>query len=259
METLPILVLGYGVLLLYMSALFLCGYVAKNNGVADVGYGMAFLVFLGTLLSYMTPVTGYHALVAALPFVWGTRLAWRIFFKNLGKPEDFRYRAWRDAWGRSFLVRSFFQIYMLQGTIVFFIALPVVLALLYPALHTVAPLVIVGIGVWFVGFMIEASADAQLDHFLKHRPEGERIMTRGLWHYSRHPNYFGESLMWWGIAIAASGLTSLWYIGFISPVLITALLLFISGVPMLERRFAGDPEWEAYKAKTSVFFLWPPK
>lgn len=242
---------------LYMSLLFIISLLRRDNGTADIGYGIGVMVVVFAAL-LQTPVSGVAAILCVLPFIWATRLALRIFRKNYGKSEDFRYKAWRDAWGKWFVVRSYFQIYMLQGLVIFLVALPILLAVVAPK-APVMWLVVSGLMLWLLGFFFEAVGDFQLDKFIKDPVNKGRIMTEGLWKYSRHPNYFGESCMWWGIAIAASGLTMYPLLGFVSPILITYLLLFISGVPMLEKRWAGNQEWEEYKAKTSVFIPLPPK
>ncbi len=244
------------VLWLYMSFLFVVALVRRDNGTADIGYGIGVMVVIFAAL-LQTAVSGLATILCALPFLWGTRLATRIFRKNYGKPEDFRYKAWRDAWGKWFVVRSYLQIYMLQGLVIFCVALPVLLIIGAPKIPNLL-FVTAGITLWLIGFFFEAIGDYQLDRFLKDPANKGKIMARGLWRYSRHPNYFGESSMWWGIAIAASGLTAYPLLGFVSPILITYLLLFVSGVPMLEKRWAGNPEWEEYKAKTSVFVPLPP-
>ncbi len=251
------LVLPVIALWLYMSLLFVISIVRRDNGTADIGYGLGFLVVIAAAISEnsFTPIT---LTLCALPFIWGIRLAVRIFRKNYGKAEDFRYKAWREAWGKWFVVRSYFQIYLLQGLVIALVALPVLLAVLAPN-PPFLPVVGFGILVWALGFFFEAVGDFQLDRFLKDPASKGHIMTRGLWRYSRHPNYFGESVMWWGIAIAASGLTAYPLIGFLSPFLITYLLLFVSGVPLLEKRWTGNPEWEAYKERTSGFIPLPPK
>lgn len=246
-------------LLAYMSALFVVSLIRKDNGTADIGYGIAFMVAIAAALAAAQP----HPLVsvlAALPFIWGARLSFRIYRRNRGKPEDFRYRAWRESWGRWFVLRSFLQVYLLQGAVVFVVSLPVLLALAYPHAPSV-PVFAVGIALWAVGFFFEVVGDAQLDAFLA-RKDRPRIMQEGLWRYTRHPNYFGESLMWWGIALSASASVAsalLAIVCFASPLLITYLLLFVSGVPLLEARFKGDPAWEDYAARTSVFFPLPPR
>lgn len=246
-------------LFLYMTGLFLLGLILKNNGVADIGYGVGFIVLTAVALYLTIESDPYVIAMAALVFLWGARLAVRIFLKNRGKPEDFRYKAWRDAWGVFFIPRSFLQIYMLQGAIIFIVALPMTLSAVFPAVeHHLWP-VYAGILLWIAGFLFESIADFQLDHFIHNPANRGRIMTLGLWRYSRHPNYFGESLMWWALALIASGLSSQPFLVFISPILITFLLLFVSGVPMLEKRWKGNREWEAYARQTSVFVPLPPR
>lgn len=242
-----------------MSALFFVALWRKNNGIADIGYGGGFLVVTSVVILLTAPLSIPMTIFGALPFVWGIRLITRIYRKNKNKPEDFRYKAWRDAWGSSFVVRSFFQIYMLQGLIIFIVALPIVLALVYgnTILHT--PLFIAGLLLWLVGFFFESVGDYQLDRFITNPQNKGKIMMSGLWKYTRHPNYFGESMMWFGICSIAISFTPVALFGIVSPLLITYLLLKVSGVPMLERRFEGNTEWEAYKAKTSVFIPTIPK
>ena len=246
-------------LLLYMCTLFLIALQRKNNGIADIGYGIAFVITIATALVAARPTVSACAL-AILPFLWGVRLATRIYFKNHGKPEDFRYQAWREQWGKSFIVRSFFQIYLLQGAIAFIISLPVLFAIAYPAAHVMRPLFHIGIIIWIIGFFFESVGDYQLDRFIRNPANKGRIMTAGLWSYSRHPNYFGESSMWFGIAIAAAAISASPFsiLGFISPIMITFLLLKVSGVPLLEKHWVGNAEWEAYAKRTSVFFPLPP-
>lgn len=253
------LLVALGTLFLYACFLFALSLKVKNNGIADVGYGAAFIVVVttGVLLEGFANIP--VVLLVALTCIWGVRLARRIHEKNKGKPEDFRYKAWRDSWGKFFVVRSFFQIYLLQGFIAFVVTLPVSLSIIFPKSDISWPLVLMGAFFWLVGFVHEVVADAQLDAFLKNPERKGAIMRSGLWKFSRHPNYFGESLMWWSIATIALGVSAYPILGFVSPILITFLLLFVSGVPMLEKRWAGNPEWEAYKAKTSVFIPLPPK
>lgn len=240
----------------YMSLLFVISLLRQDNGTADIGYGLGCVVAVSCAAFMEKPQ--WHVLVlCGLVWIWGVRLATRIYRKNKGKPEDFRYKAWRDAWEKNFVVRSFFQIYLLQGVVIYMVALPVILAIVFPKPENLSILTI-GVSLWIIGFLFEALGDYQLDRFIKDPANKGKILTSGLWRYSRHPNYFGESVMWWGIAIAACGVSSLWIVGFLSPVLITYLLLFVSGVPMLEKRWQQNAEWQEYKRKTSVFVPLPP-
>jgi steroid 5-alpha reductase family enzyme len=250
---------GFAALLFFMSALFVVSLIRRDNGTADIGYGIAYIVLVATVALTAHSVSGYALLLCGLAAVWALRLAVRIGRKNIGKPEDFRYKQWRDSWGETFVVRSFLQVYVLQGLVVFGVALPLTLSLAYPSEGVSIPLFAFGVLLWCAGFFFEAVGDYQLDQFIKKPGNKGKIMTEGLWRYSRHPNYFGESTMWWGLAIAASSLTTLPALVFFSPLLITYLLLFVSGIPMLEKRWEGNAEWEAYKARTSAFIPLLPK
>lgn len=254
-----------GALFAYMCVAFIVSLVRKDNGVADIAYGWGFaLVAWVTFLLGTQSVLGF--VLSAIATVWAARLSIRIYLRNHGKPEDFRYKKWREEWGSTFVLRSFLQVYLLQGLVIFLVSLPVALTNLYAGSVTSEFVALAGAGIfmWLVGFYFEAVGDYQLARFLG-KPENKgKVMDQGLWRYTRHPNYFGESLMWWGIAVASSAAilsahAGLALMSFVSPLLITFLLLKVSGVPMLEARFAGNPEWEAYKSRTSVFIPMFPK
>ncbi len=256
-------------LFVYMCGAFAVSLLRKDNGTADIAYGWGFV-----LVAWITFVLGAHqplygALVSVLATLWAARLSIRIYMRSRGKPEDFRYKAWRDAWGNSFVVRSFFQVYMLQGLMIYLIVLPVSLVNTYGdaiAFGTKADvLASIGFALWLLGFFFESVGDWQLAKFMRNPENKGKIMDRGLWRYTRHPNYFGESTMWWGIAVIAGSTLSagghhvLAGLAFVGPIVITYLLLKVSGVPMLEAHFTGNPAWEAYKQKTSVFIPQPPR
>lgn len=248
------------VLSAYMCGAFLASLVLKNNGIADIAYGGGFL-----LLTWISHISGLHAvggfILTGMVTMWSARLVYRIFRKNFNKSEDFRYKQWRDAWGKSFIIRSFFQIYVLQGTIIAIIVSPVLETNLFSTTLSFTGFQLIGVFLWLFGFLFEAIGDMQLDRYIKNSANKGTIMMSGLWKYTRHPNYFGESVMWWAISFIAFGaLNNIWglyaSIVFVSPVLITFLLLKVSGVPMLEERWKGNPLWEAYAAKTNVLIPW---
>jgi steroid 5-alpha reductase family enzyme len=258
------LLLALVALLVYMTVIFVIALVNKNNGIADVAYGWGFVVVaLFTLLVGHLTFVGILATILAT--IWAARLSIRIYLRNNGKPEDFRYKSMREKWGKSVAINSFFQIYMLQGLIIFIVSLPVSLLNVYGTAPWFPLIAILGVILWLKGFFFESVGDYQLAKFMSDPKNKGKIMDKGLWHYTRHPNYYGESLMWWGLALVAFG--TLIYTGnlflafapFIGPIVITFLLLKVSGVPLLEAHFAGKPEWEAYKVKTSVFIPWFPK
>ena len=137
--------------------------------------------------------------------IWGLRLAWHIYARHRGKPEDFRYMAWRREWGKWFYVRSYVQVYLLQGALLFLVALPVLMINRQPAI-ALSLVSGVGVGVWLFGFLFEAAADAQLARFTRDPNNRGKILQTGLWRYTRHPNYFGEVVQWWGIWFLAIGI-----------------------------------------------------
>lgn len=239
---------------LYMTAWFLYAMRIKNNSVADIAWGVGFiLVALETLIS-----TGLYLpqqlLATTLVLVWGTRLSTHIAMRNWGKPEDPRYAQWRREWGNYVMIRSFLQVFMLQGTLLLLIATPIIL-INTSTVGTLSFYTIVGTLIWITGFAFEAIADYQLRKFLLMPKNRCHLMKSGLWRYSRHPNYFGETLMWWGIFVIALSVPWGWA-AIISPLTITYLLLYVSGVPLAEKSMRDNPEFQQYMRETSVFFPW---
>ncbi len=243
-------------LFVYMSAWFCISLRLKRNDVADIAWGLGF-VFLSWAGYVMSAWSTRSLIVNALVSVWGVRLALHIFRRNRGKPEDRRYAKWREEWGRWVTVRSYLQVFLLQGIFLFLIASPVLI------IHgsDPAPLGMVdglGILVWLIGFAFESIGDAQLTRFVQNPANKGKIIRTGLWRYSRHPNYFGEVTQWWGIFVLALAVPN-GIISVIGPLTITVLILFVSGVPLLEQRYASRPDFEAYKRETSMFVPLPPR
>ena len=244
-------------ILIFMTAVFVLAQVLKNNGVVDIAWGLGFIVVTAALFNREPVLYPAKALVTALVLVWGLRLSFHIFSRNRGKPEDFRYAKMRKDWGRAVAVKSFFFIFMLQGLLMLIVSLPITVVFSSPA-RPLGALEVVGALVFAAGFVFEAVGDRQLAAHIRNPANKGRLMTRGLWSTTRHPNYFGEAALWWGIGLiafpsAAGG------VALLGPLMITLLLVFVSGVPLLERKYAGRPDWEAYKARTSMFVPWFPK
>lgn len=243
---------------IYFSILFIIATLIKNNSIVDVGWGVGFVAiawyYLLTANSFYLP----QVVLTLLVTLWGGRLALHIFKRNHNKAEDFRYAAWRKAWGKWVVPRAFFQVFMLQGVFMFVVALPIIL--LGESGNTAFSwfIVIIGIMAWLKGFIFETVSDYQLSVFVKNSKNRGKIITTGLWKYSRHPNYFGEAVIWWGIfLVAVGGGASPW--SAIGPVTITLLLRFVSGVPLLEKSMKKKAGFEAYAAKTPIFIPWLPK
>jgi len=251
------------VLTLFLSGVVVIALIRQNNGIMDIAYGSAFVLIAWSLF-FLWPVwTERQLIVLGCVTVWGIRLTTRIFLKNWGKAEDFRYHAWREVWTKQgmlyFFFRSLGQIYLLQGVIILIISMPVLIV--FSSRDAILPLEWynwAGVGIWCIGFFFEVVGDWQLDRFIRNPLNKGQIMTMGLWKYTRHPNYFGEATMWWGLFMVVLGLPYA-ALAVASPLLITFLLTKVSGIPMLEKHFAGRPDWETYKAKTSTFFPRLPK
>jgi steroid 5-alpha reductase family enzyme len=244
-------------IVLFVCSLFVLSIIIKRNDIADIAWGTG--IFLVALVSYLNSSASVVAtILVVLAGLWGIRLTLRILLRNIKKSEDYRYKAWRDSWGKWFYLRSFFQVYLLQGTLMVVVGYSFVYFTAYGADLSVSFWTILGVLVWLIGYFFEVVGDYQLDQFIKNPENKGQIMNSGLWRYSRHPNYFGEVTMWWGIWLIVAPV-SLSYLALISPLTITFLILMVSGVPMLEKKFAGDPAFEQYKKETSVFFPLPPK
>lgn len=248
------LVLGL-ILWVYMTVWFIISVIKIRNDVADIAWGIGFVLM--AWLSFLISEFSFKALlVNSLVTIWGLRLALHISHRNMNKPEDSRYQEWRKTW-KNFYVRSYFQVFILQGVFLFMISLPVIFVN-YAASYTIGVLELVGLIIWIIGFYFEATGDRQLKEFISNPANKGRLMDRGLWQYSRHPNYFGEVTQWWGIFVIALSIPgSLFTI--VGPLTITTLILLVSGIPLLEKKYAGRPDFEKYKKRTSIFFPLPPK
>lgn len=242
-------------LLGYMTFWFIVSVFKKRNDVADIAWGLGF-VLLAWFSFFISGFSFKALLVNGLVTVWGLRLARHIYNRNKNKSEDSRYLEWRKTW-KNFYLRSFLQVFLLQGIFLFLISLPVVFVN-HSLSNNLGVLEIVGLLVWGVGFYFETTGDRQLKEFISNPANKGKLMDKGLWQYSRHPNYFGEVTQWWGIFIIALSMSGSFFT-IIGPLTITILILFISGVPLLEKKYAGRPDFEEYKKRTSVFIPLPPK
>jgi steroid 5-alpha reductase family enzyme len=243
--------------LVYMTAWFLAAQLKGRNDIADIAWGVGFIVAAGVslLAAGLYPPRGL--LVSALVLIWGVRLAVHIHARNRGRGEDRRYRQWREEWGRWFVLRSFLQVFILQGVLLVAVAVPVI-----HANGSVSPplglLDLLGVLVWLTGFGFETVGDWQLLKFLRDPANKGQLMTAGLWRYTRHPNYFGEVTLWWGVWLIVLSVPGGW-LTVIGPLTITGLILKVSGIPMLEKGYEGRADFAAYQRRTSAFFPRPPR
>lgn len=241
----------------YMTLLFILAIRLKRNDIVDIAWGMGFVLISGL---YLVLVPSFHwrrILISFLILLWAMRLAIYLYLRNRNKTEDFRYAQWRKDWGKNWLWRSYLQVFILQGFFMLSIAYPVFLWLEVRREHF-GIWDLLGIVIWLMGFFFETVGDAQMRKFKQNPANKGKIMNRGLWRYTRHPNYFGESSMWWAIFLLSLGFTNgIWAI--FSPLIITTLLVRVSGVPLLEKKYEGNQEYQDYIRNTSSFIPFFPK
>lgn len=244
------------IIFVYATVWFAIAVYKKRNDVADIAWGLGYIITCCYLfIAY--PASSVLLLLYALVFVWGLRLSLHIYARNKNKSEDFRYKNWREEWGNFFYLRSYLQVFLLQGIFLLIIISPVIHVAVAESLQWNV-FTWLGLCCWIIGFYFQALADWQLSVFKSTQKNKGLIIQTGLWKYSRHPNYFGEILMWWGIFIVTIPFSNSFYF-IVSPLTITFLLAFVSGVPMLEKKYKGDPAFEDYKKRTSVLIPMPPR
>lgn len=242
-----------------VSAVWVLSLGLRDSSIVDVFWGTGF-VAIGWFTAAATAggLEPRAGLMAALVTVWGLRLSLHILRRNWGRGEDFRYRAWRDAAGSAWWWRSYFKVFLLQGVLMWLVAAPVVAVMSRSGQPQLGWLDMLAVTVWTVGLVFEAAGDWQLARFKANPANRGRVMTSGVWRYTRHPNYFGDAAVWWGhyLLAAASGA---WLLVF-SPILMTWLLVRVSGVAMLETTLRETkPGYREYVASTSAFVPWPPR
>lgn len=240
----------------YMTAWFVVARMSGRTDVVDVAWGLGFVYV--SLVAWLIQGRPGGVPLATLIFVavWGARLAWHIGSRNFAKTEDdHRYQQFRTKWAGKYWQTTYVRIFLLQGVLLLIVCSSAVASIL-PSAEPVRWLLITGYLLWGFGIGFESVADWQLSRFVRRKKPGE-IMQAGLWRYSRHPNYFGEVTVWWGAAVVAIAVGQWW--GIVGALLITVLITKVSGVPPLEKHYAGNPEFQKYKRRTSVLIPLPPR
>lgn len=240
-------------LLVYFVLWFIISKVKNKYSLVDIAWGLGFVVVAWTGFLVTGNLQFQTGVILLFVTIWGLRLFLHLAKRNWNSPEDYRYVNMRKRWGTKWVnLKAFLNVFALQGVLLFIIALPITQRFSVED-KTVHWWQILGIFVWLIGFFFETIGDLQLDQFKKNPQHKGKLLTTGLWSLTRHPNYFGEATCWWGIfLLALTGLNNSWLI--ISPLVITLLLLFVSGVPLLEKKYKDRPDFQAYAAKTAKFF-----
>jgi steroid 5-alpha reductase family enzyme len=255
--TTELFLLSAKVIFVFMNVMFIIAQIKKDNSIVDIGWGLGFLcVTIGLVLA-----TGFQSIVhlvfLAMISLWSLRLAGYILKRNHGTGEDYRYAAWRKEWGKHVVWRAYLQVFMLQGVIMWIVLSPSYAMFSNPETQF-GPLNVIGLVLWAVGFYFEAVGDAQMMRFKAEETNKGKVMNQGLWKFSRHPNYFGEALLWWGFGVYSFTL-EMWWLSLLGPVVITFFLLKVSGVALLERKYDGNPKYKEYQRTTNAFLPWFPK
>jgi len=250
---------GLLLIVLFFTAVWLLSVVLKNASIVDIFWGVGY-VLSGVFYSMVTPgFSTREIIVVVLTTIWGLRLSTHIFLRNMGKPEDYRYQEFRRNYGeKRYWWFSYFQVFLLQGTLVWLISAPLLAVSYYASGNSFGFLDVLGILVWLIGFTFEAGGDWQLARFKANPANKGKLLTTGFWKFTRHPNYFGDAAVWWGFAVFSVAAGCFWPV--LSSLLMTWLIIRVSGVAMLERTMKNTkPGFEEYVKKTSAFIPWVPK
>jgi steroid 5-alpha reductase family enzyme len=244
------LILGVGV------AAWAVSVAIRNVAFVDSLWSLFFLIAAVSFAAAAWPLSARGLLVTVLVTVWALRLSIYITARNWGEPEDHRYQKIRANNEPGFAFKSLYIVFGLQGVLAWFIAMPLLPAIMNPG--DIGPIETVAAALWLLGFVFEAGGDYQLARFKSDPSNKGRVLNSGLWRYTRHPNYFGDFCMWWAFYLFAVAAGGWWTV--LSPVLMSLLLLKVSGVALLEKTITERrPEYAEYIRRTNAFFPGVPK
>ncbi|HEX6231083.1 MAG TPA: DUF1295 domain-containing protein [Actinomycetota bacterium] len=243
----------------FMSLVWVVSLLARQASIVDIVWSLCFVVAAAVALLFGGGAFPRRLLMMVLVSVWGARLSIHILARNWGKGEDYRYATWRERYGPGYWWISLFQVFWLQGLLAVAVSLPIQAAGAGRTPASLAALDGLGAALWLLGFAFETIGDAQLARFKADPANRGKVMDRGLWRYTRHPNYFGDAVVWWGLGLI--GLAAPWgWAALVGPAVMTFVLVRVSGVAMLERTIAERrPGYADYVRRTSAFVPLPPK
>jgi steroid 5-alpha reductase family enzyme len=244
------------IILVFVTLLWLWSIIIKNVGIVDLFWGFGFVVVNAFYIFMSGELSARKIIVLVLVTVWGLRLSIYLAWRNIGKGEDFRYKEFRRKYGpERYWWFSFFQTFLLQGALIMIVSLPLLGVNVSTRSKAFNLLDYLGILVWMIGFTFEAGGDFQLSRFKKNSKNKGKVLNTGFWKYTRHPNYFGDSAVWWAYALFSIAAGSYWQI--IGSIIMTMLIIKVSGVTLLEKTLNNTkPEYREYIQKTSSFLPW---
>jgi len=242
-----------------VTILWIWSVIIKNVSIVDIFWGIGFVIVNAFYVFSSGELNPRKILVLTLVTIWGLRLAIYLAIRNSGKGEDFRYREFRSKYGHErYWWISYFQTFLLQGFLMVIVSLPLLGISGSARSGNLNFLDYLGIFIWLTGFIFEAGGDFQLSRFRRDPKNKGKVLNTGFWRYTRHPNYFGDSAVWWAYALFSLAAGSYWQI--VGSVVMTLLIIRISGVALLEKSLTGSkPQYREYILKTSAFFPWFPK
>ncbi len=242
-----------------MIATWLVSLPIRNASIVDIVWGLGFVIVAWTAFLVADGADPRRWLLTALTTVWGLRLSIYLAMRNLGKEEDYRYQEMRRRHGDRFGLVSLGIVFGLQGALMWVVSLPVQAGQVPTTPPRLTWVDYVGAGVWLVGLVFESVGDWQLARFKADPANKGKVMDRGLWRYTRHPNYFGDFMVWWGLYVIALATGVAWWT-VIGPIVMSILLIRVSGKAMLEKTIGKRrPGYDDYVSRTSGFFPMPPR
>lgn len=259
MNFLEIYLIGFGFVMVLMTLIWILSIRMKNASIVDPFWSIGFIV---SGVIYFLYTEGFHIrkiIILSLLVIWGFRLAIYLGWRNIGKPEDYRYQQFRQDYGPDrYWWFSFFQVFLLQGFLLWLVSVPILTAMYFGDNSALGIFDYLGLLLWVIGFIFEAVGDYQLVRF-KSNPENKgKLLTSGLWKYTRHPNYFGDACLWWGFGFFSISVG--YYLPLLGPLLMSLLIIKVSGVAMLERTLkCTKPGYDEYVKRTNSFIPWFPK
>lgn len=242
-----------------VTILWIWSIIIRNVSIVDIFWGVGFVVVNAFYVCQSGELNDRKILLFILVTIWGLRLAIYLAMRNIGKGEDFRYQEFRRKFGANrYWWISYFQTFILQGALIMIVSLPLLGISVSKQSGNLNILDYIGIIVWLIGFTFEAGGDFQLAQFKKDKKNKGKVLNTGFWKYTRHPNYFGDSAVWWAYALFSIAAGSYWQI--IGSVIMTMLIIKVSGVALLEKTLNNTkPQYREYIEKTNSFFPWFPK
>jgi len=247
------------IILILVTLLWVWSVFIKNVSIVDIFWGLGFVIVNAFYVFMSGELNTRKILILGLVSIWGLRLAIYLAYRNIGKGEDFRYQEFRRNYGpKRYWWFSFFQTFLLQGALIMIVSLPLLGINSSTSSGDLKILDYIGIIVWLIGFTFEAAGDFQLARFKRAIGNKGKVLNTGFWKYTRHPNYFGDSAVWWAYAIFSISAGSYWQI--MGSIVMTLLIIKISGVALLEKTLNDTkPKYREYIKKTNSFFPWFPK